>query len=251
MAPTVSLVQTILLALFLLSTPVAVVFAFYLQYDRVVCAIINSYAFSLAMVGLYLYPLLLPLLDTKVSAERAIDMATMNWIVWLSVFTEIAFQIPHNLMVRQLEQGKGSSFEWPFFTYGLSDSRWNNYHGGSGLDPEVWLININDAGLGILVLVALLYYRTRELSKDKCKAKIAFVLMVVFRDATLWRETVEYLWDHHRYNYPYTTTDVGVRSHAIILLWLVNIVWLIAPCMSVVWAYTQLSEGNSNDNKIK
>jgi len=34
-------------------------------------------------------------------------------------------------------------------SYGLSDDRWNNYHNGTGLAPQVWLINVNDAGLGL------------------------------------------------------------------------------------------------------
>ena len=34
---------------------------------------------------------------------------------------------------------------------------------------------------------------------------VSLVLLVVFRDATLWRETVEYMWDHHRLGYPHTT----------------------------------------------
>jgi hypothetical protein len=33
-------------------------------------------------------------------------------------------------------------------SYGLSDDRWNNYQNGTSLLPPVWLINVNDAGLG-------------------------------------------------------------------------------------------------------
>eukprot|EP00613_Pedinella_sp_CCMP2098_P003427 CAMPEP_0171638712 /NCGR_PEP_ID=MMETSP0990-20121206/29173_1 /TAXON_ID=483369 /ORGANISM="non described non described, Strain CCMP2098" /LENGTH=229 /DNA_ID=CAMNT_0012212095 /DNA_START=73 /DNA_END=763 /DNA_ORIENTATION=+ len=83
---------------------------------------------------------------------------------------ELVFQIPHNVFVSALEARKGSLVEWPFYSYGLSDSRWSSYsialknEGGSavgsnssqkaGLDPAVWLINANDASLGFLVLYA-------------------------------------------------------------------------------------------------
>lgn len=166
----------------------------------------------------------------------------MNWIVWLSVFTEIVFQIPHNLLVRQLQEHKGTAFEWPFYTYGLSDSRWNDYHGGDGLAPEVWLINLNDGCLGLLVAVFFMAFRQYESEDGKMKAKVLLCLAVLFRDATLWRETVEYFWDHHRKHYPYTTTDAAFRCHAIACLWLVNLIWLVAPFVTIFWTYNTVKE---------
>jgi hypothetical protein len=95
----------------------------------------------------------------------------------------------------------------PFYSYGLSDSRWSEYNNGEGLDPAVWLINCNDGGLGVLVLLALLYQRTTSTgtsTSTKVAATLAFLLVTLFRDATLWRETVEYMWDHHRLGYETT-----------------------------------------------
>ena len=36
----------------------------------------------------------------------------------LTCFTEIVFQIPHNLLVRQLHEWKGTILEYPFYVYG-------------------------------------------------------------------------------------------------------------------------------------
>lgn len=232
--------RMLFLAIFLLSTPVAVFCAFQLGYDKSYCAIANSYAFSLAMDMLYLYPLLNPF--SKQSLSERVNKATMHWILFLTVFTEVVFQIPHNIMVAQLQSVKGSSAEWPFYTYGFSDSRWNNYHEGTGLAPEVWLINWNDALLGIAVLFALIYrYKfNANSSRNNTSATVILVLLVVFRDATLWRETVEYMWDHHRKSYPFSTDDLMYRPHAIACLWTVNGLWLIAPLISLKWAYDQI-----------
>ena len=234
--------RIVFLAIFLLSAPVAIYCVFVQGFDRELCAIINSYTFSSAMVALYIYPFIFPIFSKKTSFFNRLNKATMNWIIWLSVFTEVTFQIPHNLLVQQLHELKGSSFEWPFYAYGFSDSRWNNYNGGVGLDASVWLINVNDAALGFLVLLALLnYWKSMKSSVASPSASIIFVLTVVFRDATLWRETVEYLWDLHRKSYPFCTFIPQYRQHAIICLWLVNIIWLIAPMMSLIWGYLLIS----------
>jgi hypothetical protein len=147
--------------------------------------------------------------------------------------------------VRYLHDLKGSAIEWPFYSYGLSDSRWNDYSATGvservGLEPVVWLINCNDAILGILVLTALLYYRWCKKTPRESMSRVILVLCVVFRDATLWRETVEYMFDHHTKGYPYTTNDSVYRVHAIALLWIVNGVWLIAPVTSLVWGYNEI-----------
>jgi hypothetical protein len=224
------------LSVFFMSTPVAVVAHYVYNIDRAQCAIWNSYGFSTAMIAMYIYPFLIPL-SKEYTLNHRIHKATMNWIIWLSVFTEVVFQIPHNLFVKQLHAAKGTPLEWPFYSYGLSDFRWNNYHDGTGLSPEVWLINWNDAGLGLVVLATLLFYYG---SKKNTQSTIALVLATLFRDATLWRETVEYMWDHHRKDYPLTTQDPEYRPHAVLLLWLVNGIWLVAPIVTVWWAYNQI-----------
>ena len=126
----------------------------------------------------------------------------------------------------------------------FQDSRWNNYHDGKGLAPEVRLINWNDGGLGIAVGLAYLYYCRSSRGRAQI---LPLVLITLFRDATLWRETVEYMWDHHRKNYPYTIQDQEFRDIAILCLWTVNGIWLIAPIVTLIWAHQQLSF----DEKIK
>ena len=101
--------------------------------------------------------------------------------------------------------------EWPFYSYGLSDARWNGYGRGEGIAPEVWLINWNDGCLGVLVAMAAVYHNTHGGGRaGRCGGStgaradssggdgassnaslIVLVLIVLFRDATLWRETVE------------------------------------------------------------
>lgn len=244
--------QYIFLALFLLSAPVAMYCVFVLEKDRYATAIANSYGFSSGMVALYFYPFLWPISYNKLNFSCRLHTATMNWIIWLSVFTELVFQIPHNLIVKTLYENRGTLIEWPFYAYGLMDSRWSNYHEGEGLDQDVWLINLNDACLGIMVLLGLLYYyrqKKASTSRSSPSATIMLVLIVVFRDATLWRETVEYMWDHHRKGYPFTTTDPLYRQHAINTLWLVNIIWLVAPVLSLVWGYNMILSVTNNADK--
>ena len=136
-----------------------------------------------------------------------------------------------------LSRMKGTVFMWPFDTYGkLADSRWSDFD--STLEPEVWLINVNDASLGVLVLI-LYWIVSNSKGERKRIAHVWFTLCVVFRDATLFRETVEYMWNHHRLNYPHTCHDPNYRMHGIIILWLVNVLWLIAPLLTVYWAFHQ------------
>jgi hypothetical protein len=222
--------------LFLASTPVATLNVFGLGKDRAYWAVVNNYCFSIGMCGMYLYPLLSPLTMHRLGFQRRLHRATMNWIIFLSVFTEVAFQIPHSLLAGFFHRNRGSLFEWPFHAYGLSDDRWSNYHNGTGLAFEVDLINANDAGLGLLVGLALWRY----LGTRTPDARIALVLATLFRDATLWRETVEYMLDHHKKGYAHSTRDALYRPHAIACLWLVNIIWLLGPMLTFVWAFLEL-----------
>ena len=191
------------------------------------------------MVLLYVYPFITP--SSRSFAQR-LDEATINWILWLTCFTEVVFQIPHNVLVSFLNTNQGSAVEWPFASYGLSDDRWNNYNNGNGLTPAVELINWNDGILGVLVLAAWVYQAWAPAPR-RPNARILLAIITVFRDATLWRETVEYMWDHHRLGYPHTTTDPAYRPHAIMCLWIVNGAWLVAPILTCVWAYNIVVSG--------
>jgi hypothetical protein len=89
-----SLAELLFLIVFLISTPVSAFAVFALgSVHREWWAIANTYGFAGAYNLLYIWPLLM---GTK-SGDR-IDAATHNWIVWLSCFTQVAFQIPHNLL---------------------------------------------------------------------------------------------------------------------------------------------------------
>jgi len=233
------IVQIASLLLFLGSTPIAMFFVFVLGQDRHFWAIANNYGFTFGMNLLFIYPFVLP---SYGSFSKRVNTAIMNWIIWVTLFTQIIFQIPHNLFVSTLHQMRGTVVEWPFWSYGLSDSRWSNYHDGKGLAEEVWFINWNDAGLGLLVLFAFLYFRYSHTRSSY----ILFILVTLFRDATLWRETVEYMIQHHQLGYPLTIHDDTWRKHAIAGLWLINFAWLIAPLVTVIWAYQQLTTKDTN-----
>jgi hypothetical protein len=66
--------------------------------------------------------------------------ATVNWAVFISTGTEIAFQIPHNMFPSLLHAHKGGILEYPFAAYALADSRWVEYNGGTGLLREVCVL---------------------------------------------------------------------------------------------------------------
>ena len=63
---------------------------------------------------------------------------------------------------------------------------------------------------------------------------------VVFRISEIIEEIPLYTYIVNRY--PHTTTDPTFRTHAICCLWLVNIMWLVAPIVTVVWAYQELTD---------
>ena len=107
--------------------------------------------------------------------NKSPSAATVNWAVFISTGTEIAFQIPHNLFPSLLHAHKGGVLEYPFASYALADSRWAEYNGGTGLLREVCVhawpgsgcapsrcrcssdINWNDGALGLAVAAAYLY----------------------------------------------------------------------------------------------
>ena len=63
--------------------------------------------------GLYLLPFVRP--GPELFGER-LHAATMDWVVVLSCFTQIMFQIPHNLLTAQLKAFRGTVAEWPVYS---------------------------------------------------------------------------------------------------------------------------------------
>lgn len=72
--------------------------------------------------------------------HKLLPAASVNWAVFISTGTEIAFQIPHNLFPSLLNAHKGGLLEYPFAAYALADSRWAEYDGGNGLIREVCVL---------------------------------------------------------------------------------------------------------------
>lgn len=228
------------LSLLFLSTPIAGVAVYCFDFDRDLAAICNSYAFSASFWGLYLSPLISPLILGAPSFKERLLLSQKNWILYLTCFTEIFIQLGHSLSCRFLYGARGQPPEWAFFAYSLSDKRWRDYSPDEGhtfgLPIEVDVINWNDGLLGAAVLLIWLWaYR-----RPSPQSTGVLALAVVFRDATLWRETMEYMLQHHVGNYPHTTTDIALRPHAIGLLWAINGLWLIAPLISLLWAFQLL-----------
>jgi hypothetical protein len=131
-------------------------------------------------------------------------------------------------MYKNLDQ----PLEWAFYSYSLSDSRWRDYTQDHGhiftLPFEVNFINWNDGLLGMMCITLWAWSKAKPSRKSHCSLALA----VLFRDATLWRETVGYLLHHHRGGYVYnTTSDPLLRPHAIYLLWGINGLWLVAPLL--------------------
>ena len=133
------------------------------------------------MVGLYFLPIIS--IFSKKGFIARLEEATLTWIKYLSIFTAVFFQIPHNLMAHHLNSMKGEIFEWAFASYALSDSRWNNYTHNSlyGLAPEVWLINWNDSLLSLIVLFFMILAFLFRKSKSANKFNLIFILSVLFR----------------------------------------------------------------------
>lgn len=159
--------------LFLTSTPIAMVAVFGFGQDRTWWSIANSYGFSIGMCGMYLAPLI-------TTGKHA---ATQMWIIWITCFTEIFFQVQHNVLVQQLHSHRGTIWEWCFASYGLSDARWSNYNSGTGLEFAVWLINLNDSLLGGIVFLCLILHWQNPDVKER---RLCLILATLFRDATLW-----------------------------------------------------------------
>ena len=80
-----------------------------------------------------------------------------------------------------------------------------------------------------------------EEAATAARTRLLLALVVVWRDATLFRENVEYMvLQHHVAGYPFTTRSATYRPHAIACLWLVNGLWFVAPVVSAVWAWGEV-----------
>ena len=95
--------ELVCLGFFLLSTPAAAYFTYVQGYPKETAAIYNSYAFSLG----YLFLWLLPLVAGAGAWKERVNRATSHWIIWMSCFTQLSFQIPHNLATPFLYRNKG------------------------------------------------------------------------------------------------------------------------------------------------
>lgn len=132
---------------------------------------------------------------------------------------------------------------------GYSDSRWNEYNDGNGLSYYVHFFNVVDGGGGIILLLIsayLLYVKTfvnKKYQKNGLiNGNVLYILVLLFRDACLWRETIDYMFDQHLNEYPFTLSEPKyLRNHAIIALWSVNLMWLVVPPFTVVWAFQQFT----------
>lgn len=295
------------------SVPIIAVLIFVVtveEKDRQWWGVFNSYVFSIPFCILYLHPYFF-YLTGQMSWRHALKTANENWVCWLSCGTQIVFQIPHQLFPHFLhlcrerfhdpEYSNLWGFpDWPFYAYGQADARWGDYHlygenatgplhtswrnavDGSrcvqgeadceayGHAPIVSLINWNDATFGVLVLIA--YIAQRRL--PSLRNQIVFWLLMIFRDATLWRETTEYFWMEHRLGYPSACqtgasphtfegcldvdAECVVRApnggvpdgydenwchpHGVANLWTINVIWLIAPLLSPVWVFHKVMD---------
>jgi len=172
----------------LASTPVALILAFVYDYPKEWCAIANSYAFSTAFMELYLGPLMSPLVTGNPCWGNRLALAMDNWILYLTCFTEL-IQIVHSLTPQALHTHLGQPQEWAFYFYSLSDKRWRDYtlDGKTLLPFEADLINWNDSILGALRLALRAWAKTNSSRQSQSCLAVG----VLFRDSTLWRETVE------------------------------------------------------------
>eukprot|EP01128_Nolandella_sp_AFSM9_P006841 TRINITY_DN3600_c0_g1_i1.p1 TRINITY_DN3600_c0_g1~~TRINITY_DN3600_c0_g1_i1.p1 ORF type:complete len:260 (-),score=36.10 TRINITY_DN3600_c0_g1_i1:175-933(-) len=224
------------LALLLLSTPLSCYYVYVQGELREDFAVANAYTVALGMLGLYLAPLLT--VFERVSFKKRLHAATLNWAA-ISTSLALLVQLPHILGARFLDSVRGSMWEWPFFVYGTCDSRWSDYRDGYGLVPTVSLINLNSVMFALALIVAY-WYKTSK-GYATFRSSVPFILVLVFRDATLFRQTLEYLWLHHRLEYPFTTSEVLYRVDSIIALWGLNLLSLVAPVFTLLWAYQRIS----------
>jgi len=266
------------LTLLMLSTPIAIMLKTFQLLDKEWAAIANSYAFSVSFWFLYFLPFIRE--DSfKKGLEGATTNWILYLTCGTEIFIQIPHTLfASYLYLIKDSDLEWAFYAYSLSDSRWRDYRSTNGNLGVlefGLPVEVDLINWNDGLLGLAVLVSYYFYtildKTKPKTKTKTKTKIntkiqddenaanvqtkavasrsrsrmitcIFVLITVFRDATLWRETVEYLYMHHRSNYEFTTGDPRWRHHAIYLLWLINGIWLIAPIFTVRWAYDLLNE---------
>ena len=227
-------------------------------------AFTNMYIFSVGLLGLYIYPWFIP----GYTWFERLEKMTFNWLA-LSVFEEMFFQVTHNLIEGYLYrvQGKGSVLEWPYFVYGLCDSRWNDYSFNKGLAWEIYTNNMLEGGSGTIIIIILFlekyYWKiSKHIDESELNQNIVshvnsqrkryphsllLILVIIFRDAMLFRQTFSYMSDQHLENYPFSFRNSSgdfpnaFRPLAIGGLWFINGIWLIAPITSLFWAWRELT----------
>ena len=212
--------------------------------DSLCFSVYSGIAAGIGISGLYFYPWIL--LNKPIS-ER-LKIATMNWIS-LSVFEELVFQIPHNALLSLIYEYQGPYSEYikyVFFAYGLADSRWNDFNPENyfGLPWGVWTKNLLEGAGGFAILVTFLYqkFANQKTTSDVIKS-LPFLLVVLFRDAMLFRQNFSYLTDQHMENYIYSLShEFGYRNESIAVLYLINAIWSIAPVTTAIWVFSTIEE---------
>ena len=82
---------------------------------------------------------------------------------------------------------------------------------------------------------------------NKSRRTYLFILIILFRDAMLLRQTFSYLTDQHIDNYPFSNISknngFGWKRESIIGLYTINSIWIIAPFTTFIWAYINFKIG--------
>lgn len=217
--------------------------------------VLNTHLTAAGINGLFIYPFIL-LLFGMYNGKQCLNKAVQNWI-YLSCFEEVIFQIPHNVFSKYIYsiQGSGNLLEYPFYVYGLSDSEWNNYYYGSGLSWQVFTCNTFEGGSGLILTLLQIYLylfdspKNKKINNRMSNMRLIFILLVVFRDAGLFRQTVSYLLDQHVANYPYSIQHNLYRNFAVAGLYTINGLWIIAPMFTIIWAFKQIKSFNNQSYK--
>jgi hypothetical protein len=179
----------VLLAILCLSSPITsyIVRVAHIGVDVEWWMVLNSYLFSSAMTLMWVYPFVWPGCG---SFRNRLRMATQHWHWVLGSVVVAVFQSIHNFAVPVLHANVGTPINWPFEAYSLSDDRWDDYNEGNGIAHDmIWYINCNDVFWATSSLVAMAYARYQLGSWTAFSPLVTVVAL--FRDATVWRETVE------------------------------------------------------------
>ena len=89
-----------------------------------------------------------------------------------------------------------------------------------------WLLytcNTFEGGSGLILTLMMIYLYFNSKNKN---ARLLFILLVVFRDAGLFRQTVSYLLDQHVAGYPYSIQHELYGKFAVAGLYTINGLWI-------------------------